>query len=57
MKNKIISWIKQKVKDSGARGIVMGLSGGVDSAVVAALCKEAVGRNNLLVLFMPCSRI
>ncbi len=55
MKNKIISWIKQKVKDSGARGIVMGLSGGVDSAVVAALCKEAVGRNNLLVLFMPCN--
>ncbi len=55
MKNKIISWIKQKVKDSGAKGIVMGLSGGVDSAVVAALCKEAVGRNNLLVLFMPCN--
>jgi NAD+ synthase len=55
MKNKIISWIKQKVKDSGAKGIVMGLSGGVDSAVVAALCKEAVGRNNLLVLFLPCN--
>ncbi|MDP2044214.1 MAG: NAD+ synthase, partial [Candidatus Omnitrophota bacterium] len=55
MKNKIISWIKQKVKDSGAKGIVMGLSGGVDSAVVAALCKKAVGRNNLLVLFMPCN--
>ena len=55
MKNKIILWIKQKVKDSGAQGIVMGLSGGVDSAVVAALAKEAVGRNNLLALFMPCN--
>ncbi|MFA4934118.1 MAG: NAD+ synthase [Candidatus Omnitrophota bacterium] len=55
MKNKIISWIKQQVKDAGAKGIVMGLSGGIDSAVVAALCKAAVGKNNLLVLFMPCN--
>lgn len=55
MKNKIVSWIKQQVKHSGAKGIVMGLSGGIDSAVVAALAKEAVGKNNLLVLFMPCN--
>ena len=55
MKNKIISWIKQKVKDSGAKGIVMGLSGGIDSAIVAALAKKAVGRNKLLVLFLPCN--
>jgi len=55
MKAKITSWIKQKVKDSGAKGIVLGLSGGIDSAVVAALAKLAVGRDNLLVLFMPCN--
>ncbi|MDD5408730.1 MAG: NAD+ synthase [Candidatus Omnitrophica bacterium] len=55
MKNRIVSWIKTQVKDSGAKGIVMGLSGGIDSAVVAALCREAVGRDNLLVLFMPCN--
>ena len=55
MKSKIVSWIKQQVKDSGAKGIVLGLSGGIDSAVVAALCREAVGKNNLLVLFMPCN--
>jgi NAD+ synthase len=55
MKNKVILWIKQKVKDSGAKGIVLGLSGGIDSAVVAALAKKAVGVNNLLVLFMPCN--
>ena len=54
MKNKIVFWIRQQIKDSQARGIVMGLSGGIDSAVVAALSKEAAGRNNLLVLFMPC---
>jgi NAD+ synthase len=55
MKNKIVSWIKQQVKDSGAKGIVLGLSGGIDSAVVSALAKKAVGRNNLLVLFLPCN--
>jgi len=55
MRSKIVSWIKQKVKNSGSKGIVLGLSGGIDSAVVAALCKEAVGKNSLLVLFMPCN--
>ncbi len=55
MKTKITSWIKQKVKDSGSKGIVLGLSGGIDSAVVAALAKSAVGKDNLLVLFMPCN--
>ncbi len=32
----------------------MGLSGGVDSSVVAALVKEAVGKNKLLALILPC---
>lgn len=55
MKNRIVFWIKQQVKDSGAKGIVLGLSGGIDSAIVAALAKKAVGTDNLLVLFMPCN--
>jgi NAD+ synthase len=55
MQSKIISWIKRKVKDSGTKGIVLGLSGGIDSAVVAVLAKKAVGSKNLLVLFMPCN--
>ena len=54
MKKKISSWIRQQVKDAGAKGICMGLSGGIDSCVVAGLAKEAVGKDNLLVLFMPC---
>jgi len=55
MKNKISAWIKRQVKKSGAKGIVLGLSGGIDSAVVAALCKQAVGVRNVLALFMPCN--
>lgn len=55
MKNKIVTWIRGQVKLSRAKGIVLGLSGGIDSAVVAALCKDAVGKNRLLVLFLPCN--
>lgn len=32
----------------------MGLSGGIDSSVVAALAKEAVGKDKVLALFLPC---
>jgi NAD+ synthase len=35
------------------RGAVMGLSGGIDSSVVAALCVRAFGKDKVLGLFMP----
>jgi len=34
-------------------GVILGLSGGVDSAVVLALCKRAVGAQKVLALIMP----
>lgn len=51
--NEAIEWIKNKVEDAGAKGIVLGLSGGIDSAVVAALCKKAFPDNTLCIM-MPC---
>jgi NAD+ synthase len=54
MKRKIIVWMREQAKDAGAKGIVLGLSGGIDSCVVAALAKEAVGKSKVLGLFMPC---
>lgn len=54
MKKRIVSWIKKEVKNSRAKGIVLGLSGGIDSSVVVSLAKEAVGRKNVLGLLMPC---
>ena len=49
----ISDWMKEQVEAAGARGIVVGLSGGIDSAVVAALACKAVGKEVLGVL-MPC---
>lgn len=47
---KIVTWLQQKVKDAGAQGCVLGLSGGIDSAVVAALAKRAFPDNTLTVI-------
>ncbi len=49
----LISWIKNQVKEAGKEGVVLGLSGGLDSACVAVLCKKALG-DNVLGLIMPC---
>lgn len=47
-------WISKLASDSGASGIMVGLSGGIDSAVVLALCIKAVGKDNVIGLSMPC---
>ena len=52
--NHIEAWIKYRESEAGARGIIVGLSGGIDSAVVAALGRRAFGRESLLTLIMPC---
>jgi len=46
-------WIQERVRAANAKGLVLGLSGGIDSSVVAALAKMACG-NNVLGLIMPC---
>jgi len=53
IKTKIIKWLRMQVKQARAKGIVLGLSGGVDSCVVASLAKEAVGKDNVLALILP----
>jgi NAD+ synthase len=49
----IVSFIRDYVASAGARGVVVGLSGGVDSTVAAALAVEALGSGGVLALFMP----
>ena len=49
----IEEWLKERAREAGARGIVVGLSGGIDSAVVAALARRAFG-HGMLALILPC---
>ena len=54
-RDELSRWIQEKVLAAGARGTVVGISGGVDSAVVAALCQRAFPETNLGVI-LPCIR-
>ena len=51
----IREFIRKTVRDAKAKGAVVGISGGVDSAVVAKLCADALGGENVLCVFMPTS--
>ena len=52
--NSICDFIKNEISNKFQRGgVVIGLSGGVDSAVTAALCVRAIGHEKVLGLIMP----
>lgn len=53
LKRKLIEFIKNYVETAGAKGVVVGMSGGKDSFVVAAFAVEAIGENNVFGLIMP----
>jgi len=51
---RIGSWLRETVlKDLRKRGAVLGLSGGIDSSVTAALCARALGAGKVTGIFMP----
>lgn len=52
----LVGWIGAKVEEANALGTVVGLSGGIDSAVVAALCREALG-DRVLALILPVNSL
>jgi NAD+ synthase len=51
--DEILAFIRKTVGSSGASGVVVGLSGGVDSSLVLVLCVRAIGARNILGLIMP----
>jgi NAD+ synthase len=53
---KLAEWIKDKVRAAGCKGVVLGLSGGIDSSVLAALCIKIFPQNTLGII-MPCHSI
>ena len=52
---KITNFIRRVVEEAGASGVVLGLSGGVDSSLTLALCVRALGRERVLGVLMPTS--
>lgn len=55
VKNDCVAWIRQFFEENG-RGCsaVVGISGGKDSTVVAGLCVEALGKDRVVGVLMPC---
>ncbi len=51
--DRIANWIASSVREAGMRGVVVGLSGGLDSAVTAVLCRRALG-DDVLGVIVPC---
>jgi len=50
---KLVAFVRKKVKAAGATGTVVGLSGGLDSSVVVALCAKALGGKNVIGVSLP----
>lgn len=50
IEEELVGFLRDELKKTGFERVVFGLSGGVDSAVVAALCKKAFGANVLAVM-------
>ncbi len=49
----VVTFLRDHLERSGAKGFVVGISGGIDSAVTAALCVEAAGADRVLGIRMP----
>lgn len=52
--NNIVSFIRKYYKQNNLGGVVIGISGGKDSAVVAAIFTKALGKENVIGVTMPC---
>ena len=50
---KVIEFIRNYYKENNLGGVILGISGGKDSAVVAGLFVEALGRENVLGVTLP----
>ena len=55
VKNECVEWIRDFFENNGKGcNAVVGISGGKDSSIVAALCVEALGKDRVIGVLMPC---
>lgn len=55
VKNQCVQWIRDFFEENGKGcNAIVGISGGKDSSIVATLCVEALGRERVIGVLMPC---
>jgi len=54
--NRIQNKLKQKIIETNSKGVIFGLSGGIDSAVIAYLCNNSI-KEKTLAIIMPDSKV
>lgn len=52
--DKVIDFIRNYYQENNLGGVILGISGGKDSAVVAALFTKALGKENVIGVTLPC---
>ncbi len=52
--NNIVEFIRKYYKENNLNGVIMGISGGKDSAVVSAIFTKALGKENVIGVTIPC---
>ena len=57
LEKRIHSFIAETVHNANSKGVVLGISGGIDSAVVLKLCVDAIGKQNILGLMLADRKI
>lgn len=53
LEEKLVKFIQEQVQQAGFQKVILGLSGGIDSALVAYLAVKALGKENVLTIKMP----
>lgn len=53
LSQKLENYIKSFLKNAGKKGVVLGVSGGLDSAILATLCKNSLGEENIRAFLLP----
>ena len=56
-RERVCAFIERTVGDADADGVVVAMSGGLDSTVTAALAVEALGSESVYGLILPCNKI
>lgn len=52
--DRIVEFIQETFKSKGFKNAVIGISGGIDSAVITALCVKALGKEHVFGYALPC---